>query len=84
MKEKIKSTNKHIQILKTISIFLSGTGTGMLIKDIANLPEELTLTESLIDIILIFFGLSTDEYCKQKLEKISDQENSQKVLERKK
>ncbi|MGM9879419.1 MAG: hypothetical protein ACI31R_05310 [Bacilli bacterium] len=56
----------------------------MLIKDIANLPEELTLTESLIDIILIFVGLSTDEYCKQKLEKISDQENSQKVLERKK
>ena len=52
--EKNQLNKKRIQTLKNLSLFLSGTGGGMLIKDITDLTDELTLTESFVDIFLIF------------------------------
>lgn len=81
--EKNQLNKKRIQTLKNLSLFLSGTGGGMLIKDITDLTDELTLTESFVDIFLIFGGLAMEEYYRQKLERISKEETSKKILKRK-
>lgn len=81
--EKNQLNKKRIQTLKNLSLFLSGTGGGMLIKDVTDLTDELTLTESFVDIVLIFGGLAMEGYYKQKLERISKEETSKKILKRK-